>query len=43
METRASRSRPGQGIVVFWHDVVNQRAEVVLSCLRSALLHRKPD
>lgn len=38
MEKRDSRSRPGAGIVVFQHKLTNQRGEVVLSCLRSALL-----
>ena len=40
-ETRASRSRPQAGIVVFRHSLHNQRDEVVCACLRSALLHRK--
>jgi acyl dehydratase len=41
-ETRASRSRPQAGIVVFRHSLHNQRGEVVCQCLRSALLHRRP-
>lgn len=41
-ETRASRSRPQAGIVVFRHRLHNQRDEVVCECLRSALLHRRP-
>ena len=35
---RASRSRPGQGIVEFRHDMLNQRDEVVATCRRSALM-----
>jgi acyl dehydratase len=35
---RESKSRPGQGIVTFRHEALNQRAEVVCSCERSALL-----
>ncbi len=41
-ETRASRSRPQAGIVVFRHRLRNQRDAVVCECLRSALLHRRP-
>ena len=41
-ETRASRSRPKAGIVVFRHSLRNQRHEMVCECLRSALLHRRP-
>lgn len=36
--TRASRSRPGQGIVELRHEALNQRGEVVASCRRSALM-----
>jgi acyl dehydratase len=35
---RPSRSRPGQGIVEFRHEAINQRDEVVASCRRSALM-----
>ena len=37
-ELRASKSRPGQGIVTWRHEMLNQRGEVVCRCLRSALL-----
>ena len=37
-ELRESRSRPNAGIVVFAHQMLNQRDEVVCACLRSALL-----
>jgi acyl dehydratase len=39
---RPSKSRPGQGIVVFRHELTNQRGETALSCLRSVLLKSKP-
>ncbi|QIG80702.1 MaoC family dehydratase [Stakelama tenebrarum] len=42
VETRPSKSRPGQGIVTWKHQTLNQRDEVVCECLRSALLRSKP-
>ena len=41
VETRPSKSRPGQGIVTFRHRLINQRGETVCDCLRSALLKSK--
>jgi acyl dehydratase len=41
-EVRESRSRPGQGIVVFEHRGYNQRNEEVCVCRRAALMLRKP-
>lgn len=41
VELRESRSRPGQGIVVFRHEMTNQRGEVALTMLRSVLLHKR--
>lgn len=38
VEKRASQSRPGQGIVVFRHEMTNQRGELALSCTRTVLL-----
>ena len=38
VEMRESKSRPGQGIVVFRHELTNQRGEVALSMLRTVLL-----
>ena len=35
---RPSKSRPGQGIVEFRHETLNQRDEIVASCRRSALM-----
>ena len=39
---RSSKSRPQAGIVTFEHELLNQRDEVVCSCLRSALIQKKP-
>lgn len=41
-ELKESRSRPGAGIVTFRHELINQREEIVCQCLRTALLHRRP-
>jgi len=42
VETRASQSRPANGIVVFQHTAYNQRDEVVATCRRVALMLRQP-
>ncbi|HVJ02934.1 MAG TPA: MaoC family dehydratase [Sphingomonas sp.] len=42
LETRPSKSRPGQGIVTWRHQMLNQRGELVCECLRSALLRSRP-
>lgn len=39
---RESRSRPDAGIVTFEHRAFNQRNEQVASCLRAALMLRRP-
>jgi acyl dehydratase len=41
-EIRESRSRPEAGIVIFLHEAINQRNELVAICKRSALMKRKP-
>jgi acyl dehydratase len=41
-ELRPSKSRPGQGIVTWRHQMHNQRDELVCECLRSALLKSRP-
>ena len=41
VELRPSKSRPGSGIVTFEHRAINQRDEIVCSCLRMALLKGK--
>jgi acyl dehydratase len=38
---RPSKSRKGQGVVVFMHRGLSQRDELVAHCLRSALMHCK--
>jgi acyl dehydratase len=42
IELRDSNSRPNQGIVTFLHRAYNQRDELVASCKRSGLQHRRP-
>lgn len=42
VELRESKSRPDAGVVTFAHHMLNQRDEVVCSCLRIALLNKKP-
>jgi len=37
---RTSKSRPDAGIVEFLHEGINQRGEVVCTCLRSAFMKR---
>src|SRR4051812_26059177 len=39
---KPSKSRPGAGIVTFEHRALNQRGDVVCSCLRMALMQGKP-
>ena len=39
---RASRSRPDAGVVEFEHQAINQRGEVVATCLRAAFMRRRP-
>lgn len=40
-DLRDSASRPTAGIVIFAHELINQRDEVVCRCLRTALLKRR--
>ena len=40
--TKASASRPTAGIVTWRHELINQRAEVVCRCERTALVQRRP-
>ena len=42
LSLRASKSRPGQGIVEFEHRATNQRGEIVAMCRRSALMKARP-
>ena len=41
-DLRDSKSRPNAGIVTFRHEGLNQRNELVCSCLRQALMLRQP-
>ncbi len=38
---KASRSRPGAGIITLRHTLLNQRDEIVCQCLRTALIKGK--
>jgi acyl dehydratase len=42
VDIRPSKSRPTQGIVVFRHEGLNQRNEVICVTKRSALMLRRP-
>lgn len=42
LSVRDSKSRPKAGIVEFEHQALNQNDEIVGSCRRTALMHRKP-
>ena len=42
VEMRESRSRPGDGIVIFAHRAFNQHGELVAHCKRSALMRKTP-
>ena len=42
VELRDSKSRPDAGLVTFRHRMLNQRDEEVCSCLRTALMRKKP-
>lgn len=42
ISVRDSKSRPSAGIVEFEHQALNQKNEVVATCRRMALMHRKP-
>ncbi|MEJ2890614.1 MaoC family dehydratase [Actinomycetospora aeridis] len=42
VSARESRKRPEAGIVVFAHRARNQRDEVVCTCRRTGLMHRRP-
>ncbi|MEP3052434.1 MAG: MaoC family dehydratase [Erythrobacter sp.] len=39
-ELRESKSKPDAGIVIFVHELLNQRGEIVCRCERSALLRK---
>lgn len=39
---RESKSRPKDGIVVFYHEGVNQNGQIVMDCVRTALMRKRP-
>ncbi|HEX7856485.1 MAG TPA: MaoC family dehydratase [Sphingobium sp.] len=41
VELKLSKSRPNAGIVTFGHELLNQRDEVVVKCLRMAMLKKR--
>ncbi|MGP6086521.1 MaoC family dehydratase [Antarctobacter jejuensis] len=42
VDIRASKSRPGQGIVTFHHRAYNQKGDLVAECTRAALMMGRP-
>ena len=42
LELKESKSRPNAGIVVFGHELTNQRGEVALKMTRTVMLQKKP-
>ena len=42
LEMRQSKSRPGEGIVIFAHRAFNQTGELVAHCKRSSLMRKTP-
>lgn len=42
VDRRESRTKPNRGIVTFEHVGTNQRGEIVCSCLRGAMMMRRP-
>ena len=43
LESRASKSRPTQGVVTFEHRAFNQHGDLVCKAVRDALMHRRPE
>ena len=41
-DKRESKTKPDRGIITFKHTMTNQRGEVVCSCMRGAMMMRKP-
>lgn len=42
VDRRESRSKPDRGIVTFEHEGINQRGETVCSCIRGAMMMKRP-
>ncbi|MFD4294192.1 MaoC family dehydratase [Rhodococcus sp. NPDC058532] len=43
VDTRASRSRPGEGIVTFAHTARNQHGDVVATAVRTTMVRMRPE
>lgn len=43
ISVRDSKSRADVGLVEFEHTALNQRGEIVASCRRTAMMHRRPE
>jgi acyl dehydratase len=39
---RESKSRPNEGIVTFFHEMLNQNGDIVATCERAALMRKRP-
>jgi acyl dehydratase len=42
VDRRESRSKPDRGVVTFEHQGINQRGEIVCSCVRGAMMMKRP-
>jgi len=42
LSKRESKSRPNEGIVNFFHEMMNQNGDIVATCERAALMRKKP-
>lgn len=42
VDRRESRTKPDRGIVTFEHEGINQRGETVCSCIRGAMMMKRP-
>lgn len=42
VDSRESKSRPDAGLVVFEHRATNQRGQLVCTCRRTGLMHKRP-
>lgn len=43
VDQRESRSKPDRGVVTFEHEGINQRGETVCSCIRGAMMMKRPE
>jgi acyl dehydratase len=42
LSKRESKSRKNEGIVNFFHEMMNQDGDIVATCERAALMRKKP-